>query len=187
MNELDGRSDAELLRAAEREPAAFGALYDRHAAGIYRWARSAGLTDADALDLVGELFARAWISRKRFRDPGDGTAAPWLFGIARHLVASHRREGRIDAAARTRLRLRVSDSDTMDAVDARLDAIARRPALDRMLESLPAGQRDALRLRVVDGLDYPEIARRLSCTEATARKRVSLGLRVARARMEAAR
>jgi RNA polymerase sigma-70 factor (ECF subfamily) len=184
MSEYDDRSDAELLDTAARNPSAFGALYDRHAAGIYRWARSTGLSDADALDLVSELFARAWISRKRFRDPGDGDAAPWLFGIARNLVASHRRRGSIEARARTRLRMPLADDFTTDGIDARLDAVARGPALERALDALPAAQRSAVRLRVVDGLDYPAIARQLSCTETTARKWVSVGLRVARVRME---
>jgi DNA-directed RNA polymerase specialized sigma24 family protein len=47
--------------------------------------------------------------------------------------------------------------------------------------------RDAVRLRIVDGLDYPEIALQLRCTETTARKWVSLGLRGLRTRMEVAR
>src|SRR5262249_39399690 len=105
MSDYGDRSDAELLELASCDASAFGALYDRHAAAVYRWARSVGLADADALDLVGELFARAWIARKRFRDPGYGGAAPWLFGIARNLLASHRRRGSIDAKARRRLRM----------------------------------------------------------------------------------
>jgi hypothetical protein len=77
-------TDAELLVAAGRDPNAFGGLYDRHAASVLRWALRSGLSEADALDLVSEVFARAWIHRRRFHDPGDGNAAPWLFGIARH-------------------------------------------------------------------------------------------------------
>lgn len=187
MSDYTDRSDAALLEVAARDASAFAVLYDRHAAGIYRWARHAGLADADALDLVSELFARAWISRKRFRDPGDGNAAPWLFGIAGNLLASHRRRGSIEAKARARLRMPLpSADDTTEAIDARLDAIASTPALEQALDVLPAAHRSAVRLRIVDGLDYPEIARELSCSETTARKWVSLGLRGARVRMESA-
>jgi len=52
--------DAELLAAAKREAEAFGKLYDRYAVQAYGWARRAGLGEADALDLVAELFAQAW-------------------------------------------------------------------------------------------------------------------------------
>jgi RNA polymerase sigma-70 factor (ECF subfamily) len=188
MSGQQNRTDAELLAAASRDPEAFGELYDRHAAAIYRWARHAGLTEADTVDLVAELYARAWVSRKRFRDPGDGSAAPWLFGIARNLVASQRRKGRIETAARNRLGMSpIAEADAIDAVNERVDARASRAELERALQALPETQRDAVRLRVVDGFDYPDIAERLSCTETTARKWVSLGLRSLRTRMETTR
>ena len=74
MSEQARPSDAELIAAAAHDPEAFGELYDRYAGAAYRWARRTGLSEADALDLVGELFAQAWISRRRFRKPA--TAAP---------------------------------------------------------------------------------------------------------------
>jgi RNA polymerase sigma-70 factor, ECF subfamily len=188
MRDHRTHTDAELLRAAAGEPLAFAELYDRYAEQLYRWASRAGLADSDALDLVSELFARAWVSRKRFRDPGDGTASRWLFGIARNLLASYRRSGSIDARARTRLRLQTAEeADASEAVGERIDAAARRPVLERALGTLPDNQREAVRMRIVDGLDYPEIALQLRCTETTARKWVSLGLRVLRSQMEVAR
>jgi RNA polymerase sigma factor (sigma-70 family) len=187
MSDNGTRTDAELLASAGQDPAAFGELYDRHAGAVFRWARRAGLTEADALDLVSELFARAWVSRKRFRDPGDGNAAPWLFGIARNLVAAHRRSGRIEAKARKRLRVPpVHEADQSEAVEERVDALASRSELRRAFEALPQAQRAAIRLRVVEGLGYPDIAVQLQCTETTARKWVSLGLRFLRNQMEAA-
>jgi RNA polymerase sigma factor (sigma-70 family) len=187
MDEQPSRTDAELLRAAGRDPKAFGELYDRHAAPILRWGLRSGLGEADALDLVGELFARAWVSRKRYRDPGDGSAAPWLYGIARNLLAAHRRSGHIEARARKRLRLpQRAEPDLSDAVIERVDASASRSALERALAALPGTHADAVRLRVVDGLGYPDIAKRLGCTETTARKWVSLGLRSLRTKMEMA-
>jgi RNA polymerase sigma-70 factor, ECF subfamily len=187
MSDHAPRTDAELLASAGQDPSAFGELYDRHAPGIFRWARGAGLAEADALDLVSELFARAWVSRKRFRDPGDGNAAPWLFGIARNLVAAHRRSGRIEARARKRLRVPpISEADASEGVAERVDAQASRAELRRAFDALPEAQRAAIRLRVVDGLGYPDIAVQLQCTETTARKWVSLGLRFLRTKMKAA-
>jgi RNA polymerase sigma-70 factor (ECF subfamily) len=119
---------------------------------------------------------------------GRRQRGPWLYGIARNLLAAHRRDGRIDARARRRLGIPSSAAaDPHEAVDERIDASTSRPALERALQLLPAGQRDAVRLRVVDGLEYSEIARRLSCTETAARKRVSLGLHFLRSEMEAVR
>ena len=133
------------------------------------------------------MFARAWVFRKRYQDPGDGSIGPWLHGIARNQVASHRRTGAIEARARKRLRLPLhAVAKDTDATDSRLDAAALRRDLQAALDSLPRGQASAVRLRFVDGLDYPEIALRLGCTETTARKRVSLGLQRARARLQPA-
>jgi RNA polymerase sigma-70 factor (ECF subfamily) len=64
------RSDAELLRAARSDPAAFRELYERHAVQIHRF-HLRRTRDADAAhDLTAETFAQAWLSRRRFRDPG---------------------------------------------------------------------------------------------------------------------
>jgi RNA polymerase sigma factor (sigma-70 family) len=187
MGEPASRADVELLRAASRDPNAFGELYDRHAASILGWALRSGLVQADAIDLVSEVFAQAWVSRKRYHDPGDGSAAPWLYGIARNLLASQRRSGRIEERARKRLRLsQITEPDHSDAVAERVDASVSRAALEHALAALPSNHADAVRLRVVDGLGYPDIATRLACTETTARKWVSPGLRSLRTTMEVA-
>ena len=44
------------------------------------------------------------------------------------------------------------------------------------LESLPKPQREALALRVVDGLSYEEVASALDCSETAARLRVMRAL-----------
>jgi RNA polymerase sigma factor (sigma-70 family) len=177
------RSDAELLAAASRDPEAFGELYDRYAGPAFGWARRAGLGEADALDLVAELFAQAWVSRGRFRPPDDGRAAGWLYGIARNLVAAQRRRGRIDQAARRRLGMPLAVEPVDDAAVERVDAAASRRTLKGAMDDLPATQRAAVEMRVVGELAYPELAARLDCTETTARKRVSLGLRFLRDRL----
>jgi RNA polymerase sigma-70 factor (ECF subfamily) len=52
-----------------------------------------------------------------------------------------------------------------------------RKALVEAIEDLPDRQQDALRLRILDGNSYADVARALSCTEINARQRVSRGLR----------
>jgi DNA-directed RNA polymerase specialized sigma24 family protein len=59
-----------------------------------------------------------------------------------------------------------------------------RLALAEELSRLGGGQREALRLRVVEDLPYPEVASSLGVTEATARARVSRGLRALAAALE---
>jgi RNA polymerase sigma factor (sigma-70 family) len=116
-----------------------------------------------------------------------GARRPGCSGSPRNLLASHRRSGHIEARARKRLRLpQLAEPDPSEAVAERVDAIASRGALARALAALPGRHAEAVRLRVVEGLGYPDIAMQLGCTETTARKWVSLGLRSLRTRMEVA-
>jgi RNA polymerase sigma-70 factor, ECF subfamily len=175
-------SDAELLRHAREDPEALGELYLRHRDEMYRWFRSR-VPESDASELTAELFAQVALSLRRFRDEAGGSAAPWLYGIAKNLVRRYHERGRIEIAARRRLGmpLRTYELD-LDAVDRRLVAEGARRGLASALDRLPRGQRDALQLRVVEERPYDEIAVQLGCTETAARLRVMRALgRLARA------
>ena len=172
MDPYASRTDADLLQAARRDPDAFVALYDRYAHAAAQWALRAGVPTPDTVDVVAELFAQAWRSRRRYRDPGDGSAGAWLHAICRHIAAHYHRRGRVADAARRRLELAVPRSE-----DAAEQALDDRLRLDDALAALPPARAAAVRLRVIEDLDYEQIGDRLSCTPVTARKRVSLGLR----------
>jgi RNA polymerase sigma-70 factor (ECF subfamily) len=165
------RSDAQLVAEGADD---FAELYRRHALEVYSWFR-ARLAWA-ASDLTAETFAQAWISRRRFRDDCDGSALPWLLGIARNVLRESARRDRIETRARERLGLPLdlAAEDGYDDVDARLSP---RQALAVALEQLPVHERCALELRVVDGLAYAEVADRLAIRPAAARLRVSRALR----------
>lgn len=65
----------------------------------------------------------------------------------------------------------------IERIEELADLGSLRGALLAALEELGAEQREAVRLRVEIELGYPAIATRLGITEATARARVSRGLR----------
>src|SRR3954470_15223723 len=111
------KTDAELIRQGRSDPDAIGELYRRHAEAIHGWFRVR--TDARfAEDLTAETFAQAVLSLKRFRDEADGSAAPWLFGIARNLLRPPLERTRVETAARRRLGMPVRfDEPGLDAVD----------------------------------------------------------------------
>ena len=97
------RSDAELVRAARSDPAAFRELYGRYARQIFGF-HVRRVRDVDAAhELTAETFAQAWQSRRRFRDRASGSAGPWLIGIARHVIAQSVRRRRIELAACAKL------------------------------------------------------------------------------------
>jgi len=173
------RTDAELLHAARTEPQAFREIYERYAVWMRSWFERQTGSEAVALDLTAETFAQAWRGLRRFRDMADGSAAPWLFGIARNLLRQYYKHNRIETAARARLGLPVDweGTEAYDAVDERIHANALKPALRTAVRALPVDQRRALELRVVQQLGYDEISARLGCSINAARLRVSRALR----------
>jgi RNA polymerase sigma factor (sigma-70 family) len=167
-------TDAELLRASARDPEAFAELYRRHAVAVYSWLHRR--QPQIASDLTAETFARAWLHRRRFRDRRGGTALPWLLGIAANLLSDAIRRERVETRARERLGLPTEQTVESDA-DAIVARLSPDASIERELASLPAPQREALELRVVQELTYDEVADRLSIRNAAARLRVSRALR----------
>ncbi len=182
----DARSDAQLLHAARTDPQAFREIYERYAVWMRSWFHRQTGSETAALDLTAETFAQAWRGLRRFRDLADGSAAPWLFGIGRNLVRQYHKHNRIETAARARLGIPIDweGTEAYDAVDERMDAKALEPALTLAVGSLPAEQRRAVELRVVDQLSYDEISDRMDCSINAARLRVSRGLRALTANMQ---
>jgi RNA polymerase sigma factor (sigma-70 family) len=156
------------------DEAAFAELYDRHAPALAAWLRRRSDPDT-AQELLAETFAQAWCSRKGFK-PERGPARAWLFGIAQHLLFGYYRRLEVEDRARRRLGV-VLEPALDDEADARLDAAALRAELSARLARLPDGTREAVLLRVVEQLDYEELAARLGCSNTAARVRVSRGLR----------
>ncbi len=174
-------TDAELIRAARSDPGAFRQLYDRYAERVYRFHLGRS-RDADAAhDLSAETFAQAWLGRTRFRDEAGGSAGPWLFAIARHVVSASVRRGRLERAACERL-------GVLDRVDREPATVAPNESwldgLDEALAELPDTQLEAIRLRFVDDLPYDELARTLDTTPQAARVRVHRGLTALRLRLD---
>ncbi|HWS39401.1 MAG TPA: RNA polymerase sigma factor [Actinoplanes sp.] len=157
--------DAALIRRN------FAALFDRHAPHIHRYlARRLGDQSAD--DLVAETFLTAFRRRASFRaDQRD--ARPWLYGIATHLVAQHRR----DEVRRLRLHQAVvPEPDTAchaDRVAADVTAAALRTTLTLALADLTDGDRDVLLLIVQEELSYEQVAAALDIPVGTVRSRLN--------------
>ncbi len=158
---------------ARHDPAAFGELYARHVAAVHDW-HARRVTPA-AADLTAETFARAWLARRRFRDRRDGSAIPWLLGIARNVLRDSIRRDRIATRARERLGLPL-DLSTEGGYAQVEERLSPRRSL-ACLAHLPEHERRALELRVVEGLPYAAVAETLEIKPAAARLRVSHALR----------
>ena len=167
--------DTDLLARARTEPEILGVIYERHASAVFRYlARRVGYAAAE--DLLGEVFAAAVAARLRVQPHLSGSALPWLYGIAANVVRAFLRRSRAQSL--------FDDGSTVDwdAVDARLDATARRGDLRAALSSLSEAEREVLLLVAWDGLSPTEAGVVLGLTPVAARSR----LHRARARAQGA-
>jgi RNA polymerase sigma-70 factor (ECF subfamily) len=168
------RSDGTLLAGLRYQPELIGPLYERHAPAVYRFlSRRAG--SAAAEDLLSEVFVAALQARGRVVAHDSGSALPWLYGIAANVLRHHLR-----AAAAGRFAAHDTGMD-WDAVEARLDAQARRGQLRGALSVLSPAERDLLLLVAWEGLTPAEAARAIGISQVAARSRLH------RARQRAAR
>lgn len=184
----EGLADAELLVLSKRSPEAFGPFYERHAEDLLRFFARRTLDPETAAELTAETFAEAFSSRHRFADRGLGGAG-WLYGVARHQLSHFCRRGAVDRRARQRIGMperEVSDGD-YERIEEMIDLADVRRSVASSFDSLPAGQREALELRVLEDRSYEEVARELHCSEQTARARVSRGLRALASLLESER
>lgn len=174
----DERTDSELLIASRSDGDAFTELYRRHAEDLLRYFARRTLDPETAAELTAETFAEAFASRTSYTDQGVNGVA-WLYGIARHRLGRFFRSGRVDATARRKLGMpeRELPPDDYERIEDLIDFAPIRDALVEALETLKPPQREAMKLRVIDGLGYDEVATRLQCSADNARQRVSRGLR----------
>lgn len=175
----EGRTDEELLVGSAADPRLFTGLYERHAAALLTFFARRTFDAQVAADLTAETFAAAFASRARYRDRGAGSAAAWLFTLGRRQLSHFVRHSLVERRARERLGMGVLalSLDDIERIEEQIDFERVGRTVAAALGRLKQDQRDALQLRVIDGLSYGEAARALGCSEDVVRARVSRGLR----------
>lgn len=138
-----------------------------------------------ATDLLAETFAMAIERGHQYKGCSDEELSAWIWTIARsQLSAAERRDGverrRLERLGVERRRLR---RDEVERIEELAGVSMLHDRVIAHLNRLPASQRDALRLRLIEELDYGEVAERLGISQQTARARVSRGLRELRRRV----
>lgn len=155
--------------------AAFEALYERLAPEVGRYF-GAILRDADrAADLTQECFLEVHRSRRLYLPPLP--VRPWLFGIARNVLRRYWRHER--RRARERHAPLESPIGGANASAVAQDTVTRID-LERALENLPAGRRQAWWLHHVQGWSFEQIGRRFGMSTGAAKLRSSRAMRALR-------
>jgi RNA polymerase sigma-70 factor (ECF subfamily) len=128
----------------------------------------------DAAEVIAETFATLW--RRRDSCPTNEDARPWLFGVARRVIANQRRGEQRRSALAERLTAQ-ADATVASRVSAAVDG-----QTVRAFAGLNEGDREVLSLVAWEGLTPAQLAVALGVSHPVARLR----LHRARRRFQAA-
>jgi len=146
-------SDQRLVdRASGGDREAFGELYDRYVSLVYRSMYCMVNDRQLAEDLTAQTFLQALQAIARYEERGLPFRA-WLLRIAKNLAMDHWRTQRNHNSSRN------NGSDrAISSPELFCEAKLREEEVWRAVHSLRGDQRQAIILRFVDGLSYPDVA-----------------------------
>ncbi|MGK3993092.1 RNA polymerase sigma factor [Sorangium sp. So ce1024] len=176
---LNAAMDRYACGDARAFPELHRALHTRLLAYLTRMCSSATL----AGDLTQETFLRVHRARSTFA-PG-GAVTPWAYSIARNVYLDHVRAQRHRSAERLPSDPGAEPPDTRSA-DAEAVAMASQTAraVERVLASLPAAQREAFVLLRYEGLSVQDAAAILGATPTAVKLRAFRAYEALRAELE---
>jgi RNA polymerase sigma-70 factor, ECF subfamily len=165
--------ERELVAGLHRDdPGALAALFDRHADRIHNHCFRHLADWADAEDATSSVFLEVWRHRHRVR-LHDGSALPWLYGVATNVCRNAGRSRRRYLRAVVRLPEPAAEPDHAEGVSDRIGSEARMRAVLEQIENLPAREREVLALVAWAGLSYEQAAAALAVPVGTVRSRLS--------------
>jgi RNA polymerase sigma-70 factor (ECF subfamily) len=144
----------------------FEEMYRQHAPRIYSLACRMAGSPEDGEDLLQEIFLQAYRKLDSFK--GDSALGTWLYRLALNHCLDY---------VRSRQAKMKKATESLDATQtwepsSRRDTPIARLDLDRALEKLPDGCREAFVLHDIEGFDHKEVAKLLNIAEGTSKSQV---------------
>ena len=162
-------SAEELARLRQRDSGTLRRLVEELARPLYRAARGMGFGQADAEDLVQDVFTTFLTTLDRFE--GRSRVSTWIFGILHRKAQERRRELARDAAHDPIDELFEAQFDERGswrtppvAFERQIEASELRDAIQSCVERLPPPLREVFVLRGMEDLDTAEICKILGRT-----------------------
>ncbi|WP_329091865.1 MULTISPECIES: RNA polymerase sigma factor [unclassified Streptosporangium] len=142
----------------------FEAVYRRTHEQILGYAVRRCSSPEDAADVVAETYVIAW---RRITELPDGEGGKlWLYGVARRVLANHRRSERRRLTRHTELTAEIEHLYTAPSHHG------EQHGVDEAMGMLSDGDRELLALALWEELDPGEIATVLDCSRNAARIRL---------------
>ena len=167
--------------AEERSDDAFRRLYNEYAPRVKTYMLQQGADSAMAEELAQETLLTVWRKASQYSSE-RGTAAAWIFTIARNL--------RIDRL-RKDMRWQSLPDEQAEAIpsdaagpDENVAEDQRRVRVQAALADLPADQRTVVTMAYIEGLSHSEIAEKLATPIGTIKSRMRLAYQKVRDALE---
>ena len=167
--------------AEERSDDAFQKLYSEYAPRVKTYMMQQGADPALAEELAQETLLTVWRKASQY-SPDRGTAAAWIFTIARNLrIDRLRKDVRWQSLPDEQAEAIPSEAagqDEMVLIDQ------RRVRVQAALADLPPDQRAVVTLAYIEGLSHSEIAEKLMTPIGTIKSRMRLAYQKVRDALE---
>jgi RNA polymerase sigma-70 factor (ECF subfamily) len=178
--------DRELVsRMATGDEQALGRLYDRHGRTFHALALAILGEQADAEEVVADVFVQAWRTAATF-DPARGSVHGWLATITRtRALDVLRRRGRRSRALDRVAHLSAEGGSDVappgESPERSVEAGEIGRLVRQALDQLPGPQRQVIELAYFGGLSQSEIAAELRLPLGTVKTRMLTGMQRLRA------
>lgn len=170
---LQDLNDEELLvKLAEGEYKALDHLYLRHSGRILSYSQRRGLSKERAEDLLQIVFMQLH-RKKHLYDPRHSALA-WIYVITRSELRDYRNREIKDFS---------EWDDSLSQTDGGAPIIEMKDEAQALLNELKPREKEVMKLRYLDELEYNEIAEILKESESNIRQIVSRSLHVLRNRL----
>ena len=166
-------TDTDLAKRARTSREAFGELYERRVADIYRYVYYRVGSVEDTEDLTARVFARALKHIHNYNDRGLPFMA-WLYRIAHNVVANYHRDSSrhpsvplddVDMETASYGQAAALQEDSAAATDLRIDSERERAKLIEAIRKLPEERQQLVVLKFVQQLQNVEIGQIMSRSE----------------------
>ena len=173
-------TDLELMAGLQAEdPEALSQLYDRYNGIIKALILRVIHNEAEADDLLQEIFMEIWNQAKNF-SAQKGKPLGWMVTLARRRAIDGLRKKQAYARAEERLQQETEqqpDAWVHNATEEEIAVSDTRVLIRRVIAVLPPAQQQAIELAFFRGMSQREIAANTNTPLGTVKTRLELGLK----------
>jgi RNA polymerase sigma-70 factor (ECF subfamily) len=173
-------SDLELMQGIQLgDPDALSVLYDRYNGIIKALILRVIHNEAEADDLLQEIFMEIWNQAKNF-SAQKGKPLGWMVTLARRRAIDGLRKKQAYARAEERLQSETEqqpDAWVHNTTETEISRGDTRELIRKVIDSLPLPQQQAVELAFFQGMSQREIAAKTNTPLGTVKTRLELGLK----------